>query len=157
MRAGIGFDFHPFERGEGIVLGGITIPSNLRLKGHSDADVVIHAIVDALLGAAALGDIGEYFPPSDDRWKDVSSMIFLERTVKLLQDKGYRILNVDVTYIGEEPRLGKYKRLMAENLSSVLNAPVNIKATTMEGMGIIGNREGAAAVAVALIEEEADG
>lgn len=153
MRSGIGFDFHPFEEGDYIILGGVRIPSSVKLKGHSDADVVIHAIVDAMLGAASLGDIGDYFPPSDDRWRGAASTIFLDEVLKMIHQRNFRVENVDVTYIGEVPKLEKWKKAIAENLEKIIGAPVNVKATTMEGYGIIGNKEGAAAIAVVLLEE----
>ncbi len=157
MRSGIGFDFHPFKRGEVIYLGGVEIPCEYTLEGHSDADVIIHAIVDSLLGAAALGDIGEYFPPSDERWKNVRSEFFLRETIELLRKKGYRVVNVDLTYIGEVPRLSRWKKSIEQNLERIISAPVNVKATTMEGMGVIGQKEGAAAIAISTIEEVKNG
>ena len=157
MKVGIGFDFHPFKSGNTIILGGVEIASTYALEGHSDADVIIHSIVDAILGAAGIGDIGDYFPPSDDRWKDVSSVIFLIEALKMIQEKGYRVVNVDITYIGEIPRLAEKKKDISANLTNIINAPVNLKATTMEGFGIIGRKEGAAAIAVALLEEVSNG
>ncbi len=154
---GIGFDFHLFEEGKKIVLGGVSIPSPYALKGHSDADVIIHAIVDAILGAAGLGDIGDYFPPTDEKWKNAESRFFLKKVLEMITDRGLKIINVDVTYIGEIPRLGNYKKIIADNLSRITGAPVNMKATTMEGAGIIGNREGAAAIAVVQLEAGKNG
>ena len=157
MRVGIGFDFHPFKPGDNMILGGVRIPSSLALDGHSDADVIIHSVVDAILGAAGIGDIGDYFPPSDDRWKGASSVIFLTEVLKMIQEKGYRVVNVDITYIGEIPKLAEKKKDISTNITKIINAPVNLKATTMEGLGVIGRKEGAAAIAVALLEEVSNG
>ncbi len=157
MRVGIGFDFHPFEKGDYVVLGGVRVPSSVKLKGHSDADVIIHSVVDAVLGAAALGDIGDFFPPTEEKWKDVSSIVFLKRVLELIRSLRFRVVNVDITYVGEIPKLGKWKKIIGEELSNIIGAPVNVKATTMEGLGVIGRKEGAAAIAAVLLEEVPNG
>jgi len=156
-RTGIGFDVHAFG-GEGpIVMGGIEIPHPRGLTGHSDADVVLHAITDALLGAAGLGDIGEHFPPSDPRWKGQDSALFLQHAVGLLRDSGAIIDFVDCTVIAEEPRVGPYRAAMRYRISEIAGlalSQVSIKATTTERLGFAGRREGIAAQAVATIRME---
>ncbi len=156
-RTGMGFDVHAFG-GEGpIVMGGIEIAHPRGLVGHSDADVVLHAITDALLGAAGLGDIGEHFPPSDPRWKGADSALFLEHTAKLLRDAGAIIDFLDCTVIAEEPRVGPYRAAMRYRISEIVGlAPsqVSVKATTTERLGFAGRREGIAASAVATIRME---
>jgi 2-C-methyl-D-erythritol 4-phosphate cytidylyltransferase/2-C-methyl-D-erythritol 2,4-cyclodiphosphate synthase len=153
-RTGVGFDVHAFS-GEGpVVLGGLPIPHDLGLAGHSDADVVLHAITDALLGAAGLGDIGEHFPPSEPQWKGASSELFLRHAVQLLQSKGAIIDHVDCTVIAEEPKVGPYRQAMREHIARIAGLTVDqvsIKATTTEGLGFTGRREGIAAQAVASI------
>lgn len=155
MRSGIGFDSHRFAAGRRLVLGGVEIPHPEGLAGHSDADAVSHAVTDALLGAAALGDIGAHFPPDDDRWADADSIGLLERGVDLLSDAGYRPGNVDVTVICERPRLRPHVAAMRDRLAAALGVAVeavSVKATTNEGMGWVGRGEGIAALAVATIE-----
>jgi 2-C-methyl-D-erythritol 2,4-cyclodiphosphate synthase len=149
QRVGIGYDSHRLETGETLVLGGVRIEHDKGLAGHSDADVLTHAVIDALLGAAGLGDIGELFPPEDDQWKDASSLDLLRIVVGNLPGPA---VNVDATLICEEPKLGGYRGEMEHNLSEVLSAPVNVKATTNEGLGAIGRGEGIACTAAALIE-----
>ena len=153
-RTGIGFDVHTFS-GEGpVMLGGISVPHSRGLAGHSDADVVLHAITDALLGAGGLGDIGEYFPPSDPIWKGVSSDRFLRHAVDLLHAKGAIIDHVDCTVIAEEPRVGPHRSAMRARIAEIVGLmldQVSIKATTTEGLGFTGRREGIAAQAVASI------
>lgn len=153
-RTGMGFDVHAFS-GEGpIMLGGIEIAHSRGLAGHSDADVVLHAITDALLGAAGLGDIGEHFPPSDPQWRGASSDIFLRHAVRLLQSKGAIIDHVDCTVIAEEPKVGPHRQAMRTNIAQIAGLEldqVSIKATTTEGLGFTGRREGIAAQAVASI------
>lgn len=156
MRAGIGYDSHRFAEGRRLVLGGIEIPHSRGLAGHSDADVVAHAVTDALLGAGALGDIGAHFPPADDRWTDADSIGLLERVVALLADAGLVPANVDVTVVCEEPRLRPHVDAMRERMADVLALPmsaVSVKATTNEGMGWVGRGEGVAALAVATVSE----
>jgi 2-C-methyl-D-erythritol 4-phosphate cytidylyltransferase/2-C-methyl-D-erythritol 2,4-cyclodiphosphate synthase len=153
-RTGMGFDVHAFS-GEGPVkLGGIPVPHSRGLAGHSDADVVLHAITDALLGAGGLGDIGEHFPPSDPTWKGVSSNRFLAHAVELLQSKGAIIDHVDCTVIAEEPKVGPHRQAMRDRIADIVGLrpdQVSIKATTTEGLGFTGRREGVAAQAVASI------
>ncbi len=156
-RTGMGFDVHAFG-GEGpIVMGGIEIAHPRGLVGHSDADVVLHAITDALLGAAGLGDIGEHFPPSDPRWEGADSALFLERAAKLLRDAGAIIDFVDCTVIAEEPKVGPYRAAMRYRISEIVGlalSQVSVKATTTERLGFAGRREGIAASAVATIRME---
>jgi 2-C-methyl-D-erythritol 2,4-cyclodiphosphate synthase len=156
MRIGIGYDIHRFGRGRTLVLGGVELPGETSLAGHSDADVVLHAVIDALLGAAALGDIGTHFPADDPEWKDARSSLLLERTLALVRDSGYAVENIDVTVIAEKPRLAPHvaalRARMAE-LIGVSEAAVSVKATTNEGIGDIGRGEAIAAVAVALLRQ----
>lgn len=157
VRMGIGYDAHRFESGRRLVLGGIEIPHPAGLAGHSDADVLLHAIVDALLGAAALGDIGRHFPPSEATWRDADSRLFLARAAKLVRDAGYAIANVDATVIAEEPRIGPHVGVMRGSIAETLGideAAVSVKATTNEGMGFVGRGEGIAAIAVATIHSD---
>ena len=148
-RVGIGYDAHPFAAGRRLVLGGVEIPHEVGLDGHSDADVLTHAVIDAVLGAAGLGDIGTLFPPDDERWRGAHSLDLLTVTLGNLYG---RVVNVDATVICEAPRLGTHRADMERNLGEVLSAPVIVKATTNEGMGWIGDREGIACFAVALVE-----
>ena len=149
LRVGIGYDSHRLVEGETLLLGGVEIEHEKGLVGHSDADVVTHAVIDALLGACGLGDLGEHFPPSDDRWKDANSIDLLRVAVGMLPGS---TVNVDVTVICEEPKLGPHRAQMQSTLTEVLSAPVSIKASTNEGMGAIGRGEGIACVAVAMVE-----
>jgi 2-C-methyl-D-erythritol 4-phosphate cytidylyltransferase/2-C-methyl-D-erythritol 2,4-cyclodiphosphate synthase len=153
-RTGMGFDVHAFS-GEGpIMLGGIEVPHSRGLAGHSDADVVLHAITDALLGAAGLGDIGEHFPPSDPIWKGVSSDRFLAHAVRLLRARGAIIDHVDCTIIAEEPKVGPHRSAMRARIAGIIGISsdqVSVKATTTEGLGFTGRREGIAAQAVASV------
>ena len=151
-KIGHGYDVHKFENGRKLILGGVEIEHERGLAGHSDADVLIHAVIDALLGAAGLGDIGELFPDSDNKYKDMSSLILLERTAALI-NKEYAISNVDCTIVAEKPKLAPYKQAMKNKLQEVLQADVNIKATTEEGLGFTGRCEGIAAYAVCIIEK----
>ena len=154
-RSGIGYDSHRFG-GEGeLVLAGVTIPGQAALEGHSDADVVAHAVIDALLGAAGMGDIGERFPDDDPRHRGADSIALLTDTVEALATQGWRVVNVDVTVLAEQPRLTPFKDAMSERLAGALGIAadaVNVKAKTNEGMGFIGRGEGIAAVTVAQIE-----
>lgn len=156
MRAGLGFDAHRFG-GEGpIVLGGVVVAADRGLEGTSDADVAVHAVADALLGAAALGDLGEHFPASDERWKGADSMTLLERSVVLLADVGYRPHNVDVTLVAQSVRIAPYREEMRHRLADVLAidiSAVSVKATTTDHLGAIGRDEGVAALAVATITD----
>jgi 2-C-methyl-D-erythritol 2,4-cyclodiphosphate synthase len=153
--AGIGYDVHPLVPGRPCILGGVRIPSELGPDGHSDADVLIHAIADALLGAAGAGDIGAHFPNTDPRWKDASSVVFLEHIRGLLADRGARIHNIDATLIAQAPRVLPHVPAMKTTLAAALGidpARVNIKATTNERLGFIGREEGIAALATASVE-----
>ena len=157
MRIGIGFDAHRLITGRLLVLGGVEIPFEQGLQGWSDADVVIHAIIDALLGAAALGDIGSHFPPRDSKYKDISSVVLLRHTADLLREQGWRIGNIDATIIAERPYLHPFVDQMRHNISQALSidkSQVGMKATTTEGMGFTGRAEGIAACATALLEGE---
>jgi 2-C-methyl-D-erythritol 2,4-cyclodiphosphate synthase len=154
FRIGHGFDVHALVSGRDCIIGGVNIPHPLGLDGHSDADVLLHAICDALLGAAALGDIGKHFPPSDMRYKGIDSRALLRHVVELLQSKGFSVGNVDATVICEAPRLGPHTQSMLENIASdcqVAIDQINVKATTTEKLGFTGRGEGIAAEAVALI------
>jgi 2-C-methyl-D-erythritol 2,4-cyclodiphosphate synthase len=156
MLVGFGYDAHRLVPGRPLVLGGVTIPYEKGLDGHSDADVLVHALMDALLGAAGLRDIGHYFPPSDPAYKGADSMRLLAQVVALLEREGYRPVNVDMTLLAERPKIGPYVAAMRERISEVLGIParrVSIKATTNEGMGFVGEGLGMAAYAVALIAE----
>ncbi len=148
-RVGIGYDSHRFAEGGPLILGGVEVPHSHRLEGHSDADVVAHAITDAVLGAAGLGDIGTHFPPSDDRWRDADSIELLRTAVAMVS--GF-VVNADATVICEEPRLGEHRAEMERILSEAAGAPVSVKATSNEGMGWIGRGEGIACLAVASVE-----
>ena len=153
-RVGIGYDVHPFETGRPLILGGVEIPHSRGLKGHSDADVLCHAIADAVLGAMGLPDIGYYFPPSDASIEGICSLRILERCAALAAEKGYILENVDSTLIAEAPRVMKHAPLMKEKVGAALGIQpdqVGIKATTNERMGFVGREEGIAAMAVALI------
>ena len=155
MRIGLGYDSHRFQTGRVLVLGGVEIPADRGLAGHSDADAIAHALTDALLGAAALGDIGTHFPPEDERWKDADSLELLRAAVRKLEELNYQVVAVDVTVVLEEPRLGPHTEAMRERLASALGVGarhVSVKAKTNEGMGWIGRGEGVAAMAVALID-----
>jgi 2-C-methyl-D-erythritol 2,4-cyclodiphosphate synthase len=155
IRVGIGYDSHRFEEGRPLVLGGITIPHPRGLAGHSDADAVAHALIDAILGAAAAGDIGRHFPDTDPQWKGADSMELLRRTHELVRERGYGLAQADVTIITEQPRLGPHLAAMATSLAERLGAPagsVSLKAKTNEGMGFIGRGEGMAVIAVATLE-----
>ena len=155
MRIGNGYDVHRLQQGRRLVLGGVEIDYPLGLQGHSDADVLLHAIGDALLGAAALGDIGYHFPDSDERYRDISSLYLLEEIGKKLNQAGFIIINIDSTIIAQKPRLAPYIETMVQNIARVLHletGQVNVKATTTEGLGFEGREEGISALAVALIE-----
>jgi 2-C-methyl-D-erythritol 2,4-cyclodiphosphate synthase len=155
-RVGFGYDVHAFAAERPLMLGGVTIPFQLGLSGHSDADTVIHAVVDALLGAAALGDIGSYFPSSDMRWKNQPSAVFLDYTYDLLRQQGWAIGNIDATIVAERPKLFQYipamRKHFAEHLHLTLEQ-VSVKATTTDGLGFAGRQEGIACYAVALLEK----
>jgi len=157
MRVGIGVDFHRFIPGRKLILGGVEIPFDRGLIGHSDADVLTHAICDALLGAAGLGDIGKHFPNTDERFKNISSLKLLEQVHLMLKAKGYRVHNLDAVIVAEAPKLAPYFAEMIGTLAEVLGISsdrINIKATTAEGMGALGRAEGIAAFAVAGLSEQ---
>ena len=157
FRVGTGYDFHSFEEGQTLVLGGVVIPHDRGLKGHSDADALLHAIMDALLGAAGLKDIGSYFPDTDPKYREISSLLLLEKVYRLVRGKGFSVGNVDLTVIAEEPKIYPHIEAMKTNLARTLHLKpdqIGIKATTMEGKGAIGRREGLAVQAVALLIKE---
>lgn len=154
MRIGQGYDVHAFEPGDFVTLGGVKIPHTHGVKAHSDGDVVLHALCDALLGAAGLGDIGMHFPDTDPQWRNADSRAFVRHVRELLALRGFTAVNVDVTVLAEAPRLGQHREAMRSNIAADLGidaARVNIKATTSEGMGFIGRREGLACMAIALL------
>ena len=156
-RFGMGYDVHRLVEGRKLILGGVEIPWEKGLLGHSDADVLLHAIADALLGAAALGDIGRHFPDTDERFKGADSMKLLAEVVRLVREKGYRVGNVDATIVAQAPKLAPYIEEMTENIARVLGAgkdQVNVKATTEERLGFTGSGEGMSAYAVAGIEKD---
>ena len=156
MRVGFGYDVHALAPDRPLILGGVRIDYTHGLVGHSDADVLLHAICDALIGAASLGDIGRHFPESDPAYAGISSLILLRRSAELINQKGYYIKNIDATVIAERPRLAPYIPKMIEAISKAIGLPIqsiNIKATTTEGLGFAGRGEGIAAYAVALLEE----
>ena len=157
MRTGIGYDVHPLVKGHRLVLGGVTIPYSRGLSGHSDGDALTHAVIDALLGASALKDIGSYFPSTDPKYKNISSISLLKQIGGMLSDQyGYRIVNIDASIVCEQPRLADYTDEMCRNISEALGisaSDVSVKATTSKGLGFIGKGEGIAAFAVATIEK----
>ena len=159
MRIGQGYDVHRLVEGRKLILGGVEIPYEKGLLGHSDADVLLHAVMDALLGAAALGDIGQHFPDSDERYKGISSVELLKEVGKILQENGYLIENIDSTVIAQRPKLLPYRPQMAKNIADVLGIEpdqVSVKATTEEGLGFTGTGEGISAQAIALLSSVAD-
>lgn len=156
MRVGIGYDVHKLVKGRKLFLGGVQIPYPTGLKGHSDADIIIHAICDAVLGAASLGDIGKHFPNTDPHYKDISSLKLLSEVKELLEKAGYKVINIDTMLIAEEPKVSPYIETMKKNIASALHINagcISIKATTNEGMGSIGRKEGMAAYAITLVEK----
>ena len=157
MRVGIGYDVHRLAQERRLVLGGVEIPYPLGLAGHSDADVLIHAMMDALLGAIGQGDIGKHFPDSDQRYRGISSLRLLERVMQLVRDSGYVVGNLDAVVIAQKPKLAKYfpemRRILAQTMGCD-ESQINLKATTEEGLGFTGREEGIAASAVCLLVEE---
>jgi len=151
QRIGIGYDSHPFAPDRRLVLGGVEIEHEAGLAGHSDADVLAHAVTDAILGAAGLGDIGSHFPPSDERWHDASSIELLRTAVAMVRG---RLVNADATVVCERPRLGEHRPEMERILAEAAGGVVSVKATTNEGMGWVGRGEGIACIAVALVDVE---
>ena len=155
MRIGMGYDVHKLTEGRKLILGGVCIPHEKGLLGHSDADVVVHAIMDALLGAAALGDIGSHFPDTDPKYKDISSIKLLKYVGSLLKENGFVIGNIDAVIIAQRPKISPYRQEMIKNISGALQIDenqVNIKATTEEGLGFTGNEQGISAHAIALLQ-----
>ena len=156
MRVGMGYDVHRLTEGRELILGGVKIPWEMGLLGHSDADVVVHAIMDAILGAAALRDIGRHFPDTDPQYKGISSILLLKKVVELLKEKGYSIVNIDATIIAQKPKLLPYMDTMIENVAEALKLSadqVNIKATTEEGLGFTGSLQGISSQAICVIEK----
>ncbi len=154
MKVGIGFDIHPLVEGRKLILGGVNVPFEKGLLGHSDGDVLIHSIADAILGAASLGDIGKYFPDKDLRWKDISSLKILEKVKEMIREKGLKINNIDTTLVCERPSLSPFREEMVKKISSVLEvstSSVNVKFKTAEGLGEIGKGNSIASFAVATI------
>ncbi len=156
MRVGHGYDVHRFAEGRRLILGGVELMHTQGLLGHSDADVLTHAVIDAMLGAAALGDIGSHFPDHDPAYRDVSSLLLLGRVAALLYERGYQLSNLDATIVAQAPKLAPYLPAMRQNLSKAIGVPIadiNVKATTEEALGFTGRREGMAAHAVVLLKE----
>jgi 2-C-methyl-D-erythritol 2,4-cyclodiphosphate synthase len=157
MRVGFGYDVHPLVEGRPLILGGIKIPYLYGLQGHSDADVLLHAISDALLGAIAEGDIGRHFPDTDPQYKNIRSTIFLKKVMTRIREKGFHILNIDATILAQRPKLSDHIPRMVKEIADVLEVEtgrINVKATTSEGLGFAGRGEGISAYAVALVEED---
>lgn len=155
MRIGIGYDTHCLVKGRPLILGGITIPHEKGLLGHSDADVLVHAVCDALLGAAGLGDLGQHFPDSAEAYKDIYSIKILERCTQMIQQRGYKVVNMDAVILAQVPKLMPYQQAMKNKLAQAMQVSadlINIKATTTEGLGFVGRQEGMAAQCVVLID-----
>lgn len=155
MRIGHGYDVHKLVAGRKCIIGGVDIPSDMGLLGHSDADVLLHAISDSILGAAAMGDIGHLFPDTDDKWKGADSLKLLEEVVRQVNAKGYNIVNIDSTILAQVPKMAPYIYSMRENIAKACNVDVDfvsVKATTEEGLGFTGSKEGIAAHAVCLVD-----
>ncbi len=155
FRIGFGYDVHRLKPNLPFILGGVVIPSDMGMVAHSDGDVLIHAVCDALLGAANMGDIGKHFPDTDNEYKNISSLILLERVLQLINTKKYFIVNIDTTVVVEKPKISPYAELMKENMAKALHISadqISIKATTNEAMGFVGRKEGITAYAVACIE-----
>jgi 2-C-methyl-D-erythritol 2,4-cyclodiphosphate synthase len=159
VRVGVGYDSHRFDDSRPLVLGGVSIPGSPGLSGHSDGDAITHAVIDSLLGAGGLGNIGERFPDTDTEWKNADSLVLLERTIRWVEERNYQVVNVDVTVVAERPRISLYAEAMSRVLSRYLHiAPdaVSIKGKSNEGMGWIGRSEGLAVTAVALLNQIGD-
>jgi 2-C-methyl-D-erythritol 2,4-cyclodiphosphate synthase len=160
IRVGTGYDSHRFDSDRPLVLGGVRIPDHPGLSGHSDGDAVCHAVIDAILGAAAAGNVGSHFPPSDERWKDADSVRLLERAVEILDGRDWHVINVDVTVVCESPRIGPHADAMRALLAAAMRVTpgqVSVKGKTNEGLGWIGSGEGLAVHAVALVERNVAG
>ena len=156
MRAGLGYDVHRLAKGRKLMLGGVEIPFEKGLLGHSDADVLLHALCDAMLGAAGLGDIGMHFPDTDSRYKNISSLVLLESTRVMIRNAGYMVENIDATVFAQAPKIAPYRTAIQKSIASALQLEidaVNIKATTTEGLGTIGEGEGIGAMCVALLKK----
>jgi 2-C-methyl-D-erythritol 2,4-cyclodiphosphate synthase len=154
-RIGNGYDVHRLIKGRKLILGGVDIPHGLGLDGHSDADVLCHALCDSLLGASGAGDLGKFFPDTDNKWKGVSSLVLLEKSGELVAERGFQISNIDTTIVAQQPKIGPHIESMTTNISETLKidpSQVNIKATTTERLGFTGREEGIAAYAVALLQ-----
>ena len=154
-RIGNGYDVHRLIKGRKLILGGVDIPHGLGLDGHSDADVLCHALCDSLLGASGAGDLGKYFPDTDNKWKGVSSLVLLEKSGELVAERGFQISNIDTTIVAQQPKIGPHIESMTTNISETLKVDptqINIKATTTERLGFTGREEGIAAYAVALLQ-----
>lgn len=159
MRVGLGYDVHRLVEGRDLILGGVKIPYEKGLLGHSDADVLLHALTDALLGAAALGDIGRHFPDTDERYRGISSLILLEKAYTLVKERGYSLGNADMVLILQKPKLKEYIPSMEENIAGALSCEkerISVKATTEEGLGFTGQGEGVSAKAIVLLEKRKD-
>ena len=159
MRVGLGYDVHRLVEGRDLILGGVKIPYEKGLLGHSDADVLLHALTDALLGAAALGDIGRHFPDTDERYRGISSLILLEKAYTLVKERGYSLGNADMVLILQKPKLKEYIPSMEENIAEALSCEkerIPVKATTEEGLGFTGQGEGVSAKAIVLLEKSQD-
>jgi len=157
MRIGFGYDVHPLVEGRPLIVGGVKIPHLYGLQGHSDADVLLHAISDALLGAIAEGDIGRHFPDTDPQYKNIRSAILLKKVMTKVREKGFRILNIDATILAQRPKLADHIPRMVKEIADILEIEterVNVKATTSEGLGFVGREEGISAYAMALIGED---
>ena len=156
MRVGMGYDVHKLVEGRDLIIGGVRIPHTLGLLGHSDADVLLHAIMDALLGAAGLGDIGKHFPDTDPQYKGISSMKLLSHVAELIREKGYVVENIDATIIAQKPKMAPHIPQMRKNMADALGIPeskINVKATTEEGLGFTGSGEGISSQAICLLTE----
>ena len=155
FRIGNGYDVHRLVEGRKLILGGVDIPHGLGLGGHSDADVLCHALCDSLLGACGAGDLGKYFPDTDNKWEGVSSLVLLEKSSELVSERGYKIANIDTTIVAQQPKLNLHIESMIKNIAKTLKidpTQINIKATTTERLGFAGREEGIAAYAVALLQ-----
>ena len=156
LRVGQGYDVHQLVAGRPLIIGGVHIPYEKGLLGHSDADVLLHAVTDACLGAVGLGDIGSYFPDNDDAYKNADSAVLLKNVWEMIKDKGYLLVNIDATIIAQKPKMAPYIELMKTNIASILEAEreqINVKATTTEKLGFTGREEGIASLAVVLLEK----
>jgi 2-C-methyl-D-erythritol 2,4-cyclodiphosphate synthase len=159
-RIGQGFDVHRFKQGRPLKVCGRAIPNEVGLDGHSDADVALHAVTDAILGALARGDLGDHFPDNDPRWRQADSSIFVARAMEMVKADGYELVNCDLTLIGERPRIAPYREQLRASLAQILGVPlsvVSVKATTTEGLGFVGRGEGLAALAIVLLSEGSNG